>query len=83
MAKPQTPYKSRFSVGAIVRVASQPELERFSKDWTFHHPLQPDQFRFAGAMAKVKSVGFYHGGDAIYELEGAPGTWHEPCLGAE
>ena len=25
-------------------------------------------------------VGFYHGGDALYELEGVPGVWHEVCL---
>jgi hypothetical protein len=26
------------------------------------------------------SVGFYHGGDVLYVLEGIPGVWHESCL---
>ena len=25
-------------------------------------------------------VGYYHGGDVLYELEGVPGVWHEVCL---
>jgi hypothetical protein len=31
---------------------------------------------------KIKSVGFYHGGDVLYEIEGVPGIWHERCLEA-
>jgi hypothetical protein len=38
--------------------------------------------KFADKIAKVKSVGFYHGGDELYELKGVPGTWHEQCLRA-
>lgn len=36
--------------------------------------------KFADKIAKVKSVGFYHGGDVLYELKGVPGIWHEQCL---
>jgi hypothetical protein len=25
-------------------------------------------------------VSFYHGGDVLYELQTAPGTWHEQLL---
>jgi hypothetical protein len=25
-------------------------------------------------------VGFYHGGDVLYTLDGIPGLWHEQCL---
>jgi hypothetical protein len=28
----------------------------------------------------VQEVGFYHGGDVLYQLRGVPGTWHECCL---
>ena len=35
---------------------------------------------FAGKAARVADVGFYHGGDVLYGLEGIPGTWHEACL---
>jgi hypothetical protein len=30
----------------------------------------------------VRDVGFYHGGDVLYHLDGAPGIWHEVCLHA-
>jgi hypothetical protein len=33
-----------------------------------------------GKMDTVKSVGFYHGGDVLYELSEISGTWHEACL---
>jgi hypothetical protein len=36
--------------------------------------------KFAAKVAKVKSVGFYHGGGVLYQLKGVPGTWHEQCL---
>jgi hypothetical protein len=54
----------------------------FLKTWKLHHELEPQQLNFANKIAKVKSVGFYHGGDELYELKGVPGTWHEQCLRA-
>jgi diadenosine tetraphosphatase ApaH/serine/threonine PP2A family protein phosphatase len=74
------PYSERFPVGVSVRVAPLSELERFASEWKWHHPLQAEQLRYAGAAAKVREVGFYHGGDVLYQLEGLPGTWHEQCL---
>jgi len=44
--------------------------------------LQRQQLNYADKIAKVKSVGFYHGGDELYELKGVPGMWHEQCLKA-
>jgi hypothetical protein len=32
-----------------------------------------------GRAAKVKSIGYYHGGDVLYQLEGVPGIWQEQC----
>jgi hypothetical protein len=75
-------YKEKYPVGTIVRIASLDFLQAFKRDWKYHHPLQDEQLQFAGTMDKVKSVGFYHGGDVIYQLEGAPGTWHEEVLGS-
>jgi hypothetical protein len=74
------PYSATFPVGTIVRVAGEPALERFLADWTFHDPLSVDQLRFAGVQSVVKEVGFYHGGAALYTLDGVPGIWHEQCL---
>ena len=58
-------------------------LEEFRKTWKWHHPLQEEQLRYSGATSVVQDVGFYHGGDELYELEGIPGIWHEACLERE
>jgi hypothetical protein len=76
----ETPYKEAFPVGARVRIGSRAVLGTFARDWKLHHPLQPEQMKYAGTQATVKSVGFYHGGDVIYVLESVSGTWHETCL---
>lgn len=75
-------YKEKFRVGTEVCVADRPLLEDFMRTWQYHHPLEPKQLDHAGAVAKVKTVGFYHGGDVLYTLEGLPGIWHEECLSA-
>ena len=80
LVQQHTPYRERFAVGVLVRVLSRPELERFSVEWNWHHPLQEEQLSFADAVAKVREVSFYHGGDVSYLLDGVPGIWHEECL---
>ncbi len=64
----------------MIRVADRPVLERFRSEWKFHNPLSIEQLDFSNREAKVSSVGFYHGGDVLYALEGLPGVWHETCL---
>jgi hypothetical protein len=44
--------------------------------------LSPEQLPFAGQSVTVRAVSYYHGGDVLYELIGAPGIWHEQCLRA-
>jgi hypothetical protein len=73
-------YESAFQVGDRVRVASLVVLECFQKSWRLHNPLQTNQLYFAQREATVAQVGFYHGGDPLYVLEGVPGVWHEACL---
>ena len=51
-------------------------------EWTFHHKLEPEQLAYAEAVAVVEKVGFYHGGDVLYNLKDIPGIWHEQCLRA-
>ena len=63
-----------------MRIVEAPALERFRQTWKLHNPLIPEQSAFAGALATVGSVGFYHGGDALYVLDQVPGVWHEQCL---
>jgi len=74
------PYKEQYSKGSRVRIRGRKELEDFAATRRFHNKLQPEQLEFAGVEATVKSIGFYHGGDVLYWLEGVPGVWHEVCL---
>ena len=76
-------YNAEFPVGSIVRIAGREQLELFLREWRFHHPLEPDQVQYAGRVARVTNVSFYHGGDQLYELLEVPGIWHEQCLSLE
>jgi len=77
---PLPPYQEQFPVGSRVRVKARPFLEQFQREWKYHHPLSTDQVDAAGRTDTVKGVGFYHGGDVLYQLSQIPGTWHEVCL---
>ena len=56
---------------------SPSQLAAFTRDWKFHHPLSDEQLRLGDTVARVRKVGFYHGGDVLYELENIEGIWHE------
>jgi hypothetical protein len=75
-------YKAAFPEGSKVRVADRVFLERFMSEWKYHHKLQPEQLAHADEVAVVEKIGFYHGGDVLYNLKGVPGIWHEECLRA-
>lgn len=76
----RSPYESMFDAGDIVRIEKRELLERFRAEWKFHHPLSESQMSYAERTTTVSKVGFYHGGDALYELDGVPGFWHEVNL---
>jgi hypothetical protein len=65
-------YREKYPTGSLVNVAKRDILNK----------LQAEQLDYAGKTGKIKSVGFYHGGDVLYEIEGVPGIWHERCLEA-
>jgi hypothetical protein len=73
-------YQEAFPNGTTVRIADRSYLENFLATWKYHHKLSPEQLPYADSVVVVASVGFYHGGDVLYSLEGVPGTWHEACL---
>ena len=73
-------YEARFERGSQVRIGSAEELNQFRLNWKYHNPLTDDQMRYAGEFTVVRDVGFYHGGDPLYQLDGIPGVWHEQCL---
>jgi hypothetical protein len=76
----QVPYKEAFPEGTRVRVADEVSLRQFQETWQYHHKLQPEQLGYADRLTHVKRVGFYHSGDAVYELVDVPGLWLEQCL---
>jgi hypothetical protein len=69
-----------FEVGTEVRIADRAFLEEFLEAGQYHNELEPEQLEYAGRVANVKAVNFFHGGDEIYTLAGIPGVWHEECL---
>jgi len=69
-------YREEFPVGTRVRIKQAADLDEFRRTWNLHHPLANEQMQYAGQIATVSSVGFYHGGDELYGLAGVPGTWH-------
>lgn len=73
-------YKEDFPIGTTVRIADRPFLEEFQRIWRYHDNIEPVQLDYAGKTAVVAKVGFYHGGDVLYDLRDIPGTWHEHCL---
>jgi hypothetical protein len=82
MGKTTGIYRAQYPAGSTVKIAGRPCLENFLRTWKLHHPLEPEQLDYAGQMAEVESVGFYHGGDELYRLKDVPGIWHEQCLEA-
>ena len=80
MGKKKPPYDAEFPKGTVVRIKDRPALARFFREWQFHNPLHTEQLAFAGRVARVVEVGFYHGGDELYSLADVPGVWHLECL---
>ena len=78
-----TPYQEKYPQGTAVRIVDRPNLEEFRRTWRYHNPIDLEQMEHAGSTALVASVGFYHGGDPLYSLDGLPGIWHESCLTQE
>jgi hypothetical protein len=74
------PYHASHAVGSAVRIAARNVLDNFAKTWRLHNPLTTEQLAFAGHASTIKSVGYYHGGDALYVLSDVPGVWHDQCL---
>jgi hypothetical protein len=74
--------QAEFEVGTEVRIAALAFLQSFLEAGQYHNELEEEQLAFAGRVAKVKNVSFFHGGDEIYTLDGIPGVWHEECLSA-
>ncbi len=73
MGNTKGPYNAEYPVGTKVRIQDRSNLEKFIQEWKYHDPLSRDQLAFADKVAVVESVGYYHGGDELYKLEGING----------
>jgi len=80
MGKSRGPYCEEYPVGTLVKIADRIFLESFIEDWKLHNKLLPEQLGYADKTGTITSVGFYHGGDELYQVDGVPGIWHECCL---
>jgi hypothetical protein len=80
MAPENNPYREKFPLGSNVRIKDAARLEDFKRTWKLHHPISSKQIACGGRLDRVVQVGFYQGGDVIYQLKSAPGTWHEELL---
>jgi len=80
MEKTRGPYQEEFPVGSLVKIAERAALEDFARSWQLHNILSPEQLNPAGKVGNIKSVGFYHRRDELYQIEGIPGIWHEQYL---
>src|SRR5438132_423055 len=60
------------AVGTPGQIADRASLEEFRTTWRHHNPLSAEQLAYAGRSTTVKEVGFYHGGDVLYQLDGIP-----------
>lgn len=69
-----------FPQGTRVQVKPLEFLQDFRQRRKDHDPLVDKQLSYAGAIARVRNIGFYYGGDVMYWLDDVPGTWHEECL---
>jgi hypothetical protein len=77
-------YKEKYPTGRSIKIAPVEKLRAFMRpQWKYHHPVSDEQLASAGKSDKVRSVGFYHGGDILYQLLNEPGTWHEACLDSD
>ncbi len=73
-------YQETYPVSSKVQIVARENLDEFRATWKYHHKLTAAQLKYAGQLAEVAAVSFYHGGDVLYELKGVPGLWHEECL---
>ncbi len=69
-----TPYHEKFPTGTSVRIADLLILEEFHRTWKYHNKLEEQQLGYHDQIARVKQVGFYHGGDVSLRAAGHSGN---------
>src|SRR5580704_18216269 len=80
MAAESNPHRAKFSPGSSVRIKSAGQLEAFSRNGKLRYPPSGKQIAYGGETDSVRRITFSVRGDVLYELEKAPGMWHEQLL---
>jgi hypothetical protein len=80
MAAESNPHRAKFSPGSSVRIKSAGQLEAFSRNGRLRYPPSGKQIAYGGETDSVRRITFSIRGDVLYDLEIAPGLWHEELL---
>src|ERR1700733_7625734 len=80
MAAEGNPHDARFPLGSSVRIKSTGQLEGYGRSGKLRYPPSGKQMAYGGAADSVRRITFSLRGDVLYELEKAPGMWHEQLL---
>ena len=80
MAARSAPHRAKFPLGSSVRIKSTGQLRAFTLDGRLRYPPLGEQVAYGGKTDSVRAIRFGIRGDALYELETAPGLWHEELL---
>lgn len=80
MAAENNVHGAKFPLGSSVRIKSTEQLEGFSRSGKLRYPPSGEQLEYGGQTDSVRRLTFSIRGDVLYELEKAPGMWHEQLL---
>src|SRR5579871_147840 len=80
MANESNPHAPKFPLCSSVRIKSAGQLEAYSLSGKLRYPPSGEQVACGGKTDSVRAIRFSIRGDALYELETAPGMWHEELL---
>jgi hypothetical protein len=73
-------HRAKFPLSSFVRIKSTGELEAFRLNGKLRFPPSEKQVAHGGESDAVRRITSSVRGDVLYELEMAPGLWHEELL---
>lgn len=80
MAEESNLRRAKFPAGSFVRITSTGQLAALSREGRLRFPPPGEQIEYGGEIDSVRRITFSVRGDVLYELEIAPGLWHEELL---
>jgi hypothetical protein len=80
MAYESNPPHAKFPLRSFVRIKSRGQLEAFRLNGKLRFPPSQKQVAHGGESDAIRRITSSVRGDVLYELEMAPGLWHEELL---